>query len=333
MNRRTLLTGSLSLWLLSMAAHGAPSMLVFASDPQYPWTSYSDYKQDIPDKTNQQLSRELIEAQYKSIADLREAHPDQHVPVMINGDMTAYGHGWQRDYLYRTLDAHLGGDYYFGLGNHDYQNNVDKCTNNGCARDSVFDLRDRMQNKVDSMALHIEKTGWNETWIGSLAYSKRFGNIQLIQLNNEPTYEASFNARQGFKTYDFRIKGSLDWLEEQLRQARADNLTILLNMHKPNDWKTGAQDLQRFKDMIKTYEVTAVFAGHLHKYGGRYYEADYFGAVPLFLSGSASQRTYLTAEIDHETRHLTVSKVADNDWKNRKELAVIPLPRHENDLK
>jgi len=42
---------------------------------------------------------------------------------------------------------------------------------------------------------------------------------------------------------------------------------------------------------------------------------------------------YLTAELNHETRHLTVRKVADNDWKNRKELAVIPLPRHENDLK
>lgn len=333
MNKWTLLTGSLSLWLMSIAAHATPSTLVFASDPQYPWTPYSDYKQDISAKANQQLSRDLIEAQYKSIADLRKAHPDQDVPVMINGDMTAFGHGWQRDYLYRTLDAHLDGDYYFGLGNHDYENNVGDCANNGCARDSLFDLRDRMLNKVDSMALYVEKAGWNETWVGSLAYSKRIGDVQLIQLNNEPTYETSFNARQGFKTYDFRIKGSLDWLEEQLKLARADNLIILLNMHKPDGWQTSAQDLQRFKAMIKTYEVTAVFAGHYHKHGGRYYGADYFGAVPLFLSGSASQRTYLTAEIDREKRHMRVSKVADNDWKNRKELAVIPLPGHQNELK
>ncbi|SDI17920.1 metallophosphoesterase family protein [Pseudomonas abietaniphila] len=333
MNKWTLFISSLSLWLVSMTAHATPSVLIFASDPQYPWTPYSDNQQDIPDKTNQQLSRELIEAQYTSIADLRKAHPDQHVPVMINGDMTAYGHGWQRDYLYRTLDAHLGGDYYFGLGNHDYQNNVGNCANNGCARDSLFDLRDRMLNKVDSMALYVEKAGWNETWVGSLAYSKRFGDVQLIQLNNEPTYEASFSSRQRFKTYDFRIKSSLDWLEEQLKQARADNLTILLNMHKPNGWQTSAQDLQRFKAMINTYQVTAVFAGHLHRYSGRYYEADYFGAVPLFLSGSASQRSYLIAEIDRDARHLRVSKVADNDWKNSKELAVIPLPGHQNDLK
>lgn len=333
MNKWTLLTGSLTLWLASMTAHAAPSMLVFASDPQYPWTPYSDDKEDMPETANRALSRDLIEAQYKSIADLRKAHPDQDVPVMINGDMTAYGHGWQRDYLYRTLDALLDGDYYFGLGNHDYQNNIGNCFNNGCARDSLFDLHGRMQAKVDSMALYIEKTGWNETWVGSLAYSKRFGDVQLIQLNNAPTYQASFSAWQGVKTYDFRINGSLDWLEAQLKRARADNMTIVLNMHKPNGWQTSAEDLRRFRTMINTYGVSAVFAGHLHKYGGRYYEADYFGAVPLFLSGSASQRTYLTAEIDREKRHMRVSKVADNDWANRKELAVIPLPDPQNELK
>jgi hypothetical protein len=55
--------------------------------------------------------------------------------------------------------------------------------------------------------------------------------------------------------------------------------------------------------------------------------------VPLFLSGSASQRTYLIAEIDRNARQLRVSKVADNDWQNKKELAVIPLPPRENKLK
>jgi hypothetical protein len=333
MNTWTRLLGAVSLLLISLNTIAAPSWLVFASDPQYPWTPYSDDDEDILASENRKLSSKLIEAQYKSIADFRKAHPEQPIPVMINGDMTAYGHGWQRDYLYRTLDAHLGGDYYFGLGNHDYENNVGDCARNGCARDSLFDLRDRMLPKVDTMHLYVEKTGWNETWLGSLAYSKRLGDVLLLQLNNEPAYEVSFSSRQGFKTYDFRIINSLDWLEEQLKRARADNLIVLLNMHKPSDWQASQEELQRFKAMIRTYEVSAVFAGHLHPFGGRYYEADYFGAVPLFLSGSASQRTYLTAEIDRERRHLSVSKVADNDWKNRKELAVIPLPRPENKLK
>lgn len=301
--------------------------------PSIPLDPYSDDDEDILASDNRKLSSELIEAQYKSIADFRKAHPEQPVPVMINGDMTAYGHGWQRDYLYRTLDAHLSGDYYFGLGNHDYQNNVGNCANNGCARDSLFDLRDRMQNKVDTMAVDVSEKRWNQTWVGSLAYSKRFEDVLLIQLNNQPTYETRFNARQGLKTYDFRITGSLDWLEEQLKRARADNLTILLNMHKPNGWQTSTENQQRFRTMIKTFGVTAVFAGHLHKYAGRYYEADYYGAVPLFLSGSASQRTYLIAEIDRNARQLRVSKVADNDWQNRRRAGGDPLPPRENKLK
>lgn len=333
MNTWTRLLGAASLLLASLNTYAAPSWLVFASDPQYPWTPHSDDDEDILASANQKLSSELIEAQYKSIADFRKVHPEQPVPVMINGDMTAYGHGWQRDYLYRTLDAHLDGDYYFGLGNHDYQNNIGNCANNGCARDSLFDLRGRMQNKVDTMAVDVSEKRWSQTWVGSLAYSKRFGDVQLIQLNNQPTYETRFNARQGLKTYDFRITGSLDWLEEQLKRARADNLIILLNLHKPNGWQTSAENRQRFRAMIKTYEVTAVFAGHLHKYAGRYYEADYYGAVPLFLSGSASQRTYLIAEIDRKAHQLRVSKVTDNDWQNRKQLEVIPLPRQENKLK
>lgn len=351
MNKYALILGSLGLCLASLTAHAtkpvsdAPpvvaeasdqpfidhsgsSFLVFASDPQYPWTTYSDDGGDISASGNQQLARKLIEEQYQSIADFRNAKSEHHVPVMINGDMTAFGHGWQRDYLYTTLDRYLNGDYYFGLGNHDYGNNVDDCASNGCARDSLFDLRDRMQHKVDSMDLDIERTGRNETWRGSLAYSKQIGDVQLIQLNNFPNYRVNFDSSilLQARTYDFRISDSLDWLEKQLEQARANNRIIILNMHDPQDWEHNAGEIQRFKKMINDYQVSAVFAGHLHKVNGKRSSAYHFGEVPAYLSGSASQSTYLIAQVDRAAGQLKISTVKNNNWADMKTIDAIALP-------
>lgn len=333
----TLFATSLAICLMGAGVSAAPafidrsgtSHLVFTSDPQYPWTAFSDNGQDIANSTNERLSRGLIEEQYQDIADFRESRPDLHIPVMINGDMTAFGHGWQRRYLYSTLDRILGGDYYFGLGNHDYQNNVNDCGGNGCARDSLLDLKDRMGDKVDHMDLSIAKVGRNETWDGSLAYSKRLDDVTLIQLNNYPTYEVSFTSTQLLKarTYDFRISDSLDWLELQLKQARDNNQIILLSMHSPWDWEDERNLTHRFRNLIKKYQVTAVFAGHLHNQIGSYSAKHYFADVPLFVSGSSSRETYLVATVNRNAGNLTVSTVERNNWRRKNDIAVIALPQ------
>ncbi|MFJ3486318.1 metallophosphoesterase family protein [Pseudomonas sp. NPDC090202] len=334
MNKWMSLLGSLSLSLASAATHATDvpfidaaerSQLVFASDPQYPWTDFNDDDRTVSDSDNQKRARELLDEQYRSIADIRKHRSFHHIPVMINGDMTAFGHGWQRDHLYSVLDQHLNGDYYFGLGNHDYQNNVNDCAGDGCARDSIFDLRKRMKDRVDNMDLRTETEGIEFHWKGSLSYTKRIEDVVLVQLNNEPTYQTSFWSNR----YTFNITPSLEWLDARLKEAREKNLIIIVNLHKPDDWMGTREELQRFRNMMEKYQVSAVFAGHLHKSAGRYNFADQFADVPVFLSGSASQRSWLIVDVDRNSGHLKVNKVSNNDWKNAELIAEIPLPKRQ----
>jgi cytolysin (calcineurin-like family phosphatase) len=97
-------------------------------------------------------------------------------------------------------------------------------------------------------------------------------------------------------------------------------------MHKPDEWIASTEERDRFKAMIQQYEVSAVFAGHHHSRSGPYDRNSFFGTVPLFLSGSASQRHYLIAEVDRNAGRLNVMLVSQNDWQNGVVLARPRLP-------
>lgn len=315
-----------SVWAVPVA-YGAssaqtPRHIVFASDPQFPWTDNTDAR--LPESDSQRLerSRWLIETQYDSIADFRRYQGGSAaVPVMINGDMTAFGHAGERSYVQQTLDAKLQGVYDYGLGNHDYQNNVNDCFLNNCAAGSIEDLKKRYWGKVGSMDL-AARASWPSTiYYGSLAYSREYGDVHLVQLHNEPTYSVSFSSGTLFSPTVFEITPALDWLERDLEQARAQGKIILLNMHKPNDFMGDWSQEKRFRDMIDKYEVTAMFAGHLHRNGGSMW---YTSSVPGFISGSASQQTYLIASFSEDRKNLHVYAVDNNQWQKRELIATVP---------
>lgn len=316
---------------VAQAATSTPMNWVFTSDPQYPWSEKSDSGEDESSSALHARSKELISAQYSDVADFRRAHGGADaVPVMINGDMTAFGHGWQRDVVFPLIADKLGDQYDFGLGNHDYANNVDDCFLNSCAAGSVQALIDRYRDKE---GINMDVSWWDVdgviTYFGSLAYSREFGDVHVIQLNNEPSYEVSFDAGLTLiqNRRNFRIGSSLDWLEQDLAAARAKGKIIIVNMHNPRDWKDNYGATYRFKTLIERYQVTAVFAGHLHYSMGAYDSPFIFGSVPAFLSGSSSQQTYLTADFSPDMRTLTVSGVRGNDWRNRTVEAVIEVRR------
>lgn len=311
------------------AADRTPLNWVFASDPQYPWTERSDNGLEESSSEKHAIARNLLEAQYSNIADFRRVHGGAAaVPVMINGDMTAFGHSGQRRFVSTLLSRALEDQYDYGLGNHDYQNNVNDCFLNSCAGGSVRDFIDRYWKKVDSMDLVTRGAG-SQRFYGSLAYSKGFGDVHLVQLNNEPTYSVTFTAGSvlTLNKSHYEITQSLDWLEQDLKSARALGKVIILNMHKPADWMQGYALGGRFKDMIERYGVTAVFAGHYHLRLGAYPRPDFFGKVPVFVSGSASQQTYLTADFSMDGKTLTVSRVSGNNWRGRSTEAVIEVKR------
>ncbi|MGF6088754.1 metallophosphoesterase [Pseudomonas sp. 18173] len=300
---------------------GMPRHMVFASDPQYPWTDKTDSGEPESDKDFEKRSKWLIDRQFESIADFRRKHGSlAQVPLMINGDMTAFGHGWQRFYISSALKRYFGDDYLYGLGNHDYENNVDDCFTNNCAAGSIVEFKEHHLGKVDDMDLNI--TGWalSGLYSGSLAYSKNIGEVHMVQLNNEPTYTTRIS--HALNPMTFEISSSLDWLEKDLRSAWTQGYAIIINMHKPNEMQGGWEQEKRFRDMIARYEVTAIFAGHYHHDGG---DAYYMNGVPVFISGSASQETYLIASFSEDRKQLSVDLVENNDWQNRQLVATVPV--------
>lgn len=315
--------------LSASAADTTPLSWVFASDPQYPWTERSDNNQDESKSDKYANSRALLEAQYGNIADFRRVHGGAPaVPVMINGDMTAFGHSDERRFMSSFLPRILQNNYDYGLGNHDYQNNINDCFLNNCAGGSLRDFIGRYQVQAGSMDLTVRGAG-GERFYGSLAYSKGFGDVHVIQLNNEPTYSVTFTAGSvlTLNKVRYEVTPSLDWLERDLKKARAQGKVIILNMHKPADWAQGYALGGRFREMIERYGVTAVFAGHYHQRSGAYTRPDYFGNVPVFVSGSASQQTWLTADFSADMKTLTVSRVSGNNWRARSVEAVVEVKR------
>lgn len=308
---------------VSQAAYVAagPEYLVFTSDSQYPWSDLTDKNIVDPDKVSR--SKELIGLQYSDVASFRQLNGGaERIPVMINGDVTAFGHGSERSYVKSVFEDKLGGLYDYGLGNHDYANNVDDCFLNNCAAGSVNDLKARYWGKVTSMDLSVQGAVLGNTYYsGSLAYSKDFGDVHMVQLNNEPTYTVKFSGGNPIAPIVYDITPSLDWLERDLKAARERSKIIILNMHKAYDWVGSDEQIARFRAMIAKYQVTAVFAGHDHFTPGQYYSGtkyDYFGQVPVFLSGAASQQTYLIATFSADRKRLNVSVVRNSNWPSRR---------------
>ncbi|QOS99883.1 metallophosphoesterase [Brevibacterium sp. JNUCC-42] len=308
--------------------------LVITSDPQYPWTPCSDSKSSPTcpedDDTKRRRSEELIREQYNNVNSYTDTV--SNASVLINGDITAYGHNslWSPEKQWdkmRDLLSILKKPYYFGLGNHDIEGNE------GIYFDTSMQ---RYINHVKSLNLPSSQfdykrevispppQGGSATLIesGSFGYAVDFGHIYSIQLNNFPTMKRTYAVPGS----SIRMFENLNWLEEQLQKAQANNKIIIVNVHKPNDWTGGPN--QRFKNLLKDYRVAAVFCGHYHFNCGDYTNdssySQYFGDIPVFLSGSASQRTYLILE--HVELKLNIYSVRNNNWKEKKLEKSIPVP-------
>ncbi|WP_110968713.1 metallophosphoesterase family protein [Pseudomonas huaxiensis] len=287
-----------------------PKSMVVGSDPQYPATLDSNghlYE-------NRALSNQRLSQVFSDIANYR-VKSNTFVPFFINGDLTHFGHGHERETtqkLFRGLSGGPGGPLFFpGLGNHDYDQNVGECANNGCARDSVCDvLQWEMQIPgLRSIDYHYAKPEHR----GSLSYSFDIGRMHFIQLHNGPLYSVYFETGNHITSpkRKFNIRDSLSWLESDLRDARARGQYIFINLHKRNTWPSG--DVARFKAMVNNYLVSAVFAGHVHGELGLVpyeWEIERYGLVPVFQSGALLNKSYLIVEFEPDvTADLGAAKV------------------------
>ncbi|KFE48794.1 metallophosphoesterase [Pseudomonas congelans] len=331
--------------------NGIVRHIMFASDPQYPWpkdtknqeSSLSDSvrgqgvsRPPLPQSSVKEVSAEdLIRNQYNAIQTWRAGAMggSSNNPVIINGDMTAFGHEEERAFLYGALDSILSTNWYFGLGNHDYKNNVGDCANDGCARDSMEDLIGRMGG--NQMDYSVEESGFihsTKKYSGSFAYFKDFGSVRYVQLNLDPSYIRWFYSSGVWTTNEFHVLSPVEngWLESVLMNARDNGKFVIIGMHDAEEWTRSSDSrtqaiLTKFRKMLKEYEVSAIFAGHFHTSAG-IYPGPYQG-VPVFLSGSATDETFLIADINESERNFQVWLVKNNNPGAAENLGVFPLKR------
>ncbi|RPD92150.1 hypothetical protein EGN69_17855 [Pseudomonas monteilii] len=219
-------------------------------------------------------------------------------PCFLNGDVTEFGHGSEWGVMFQHLATVPG--TYWSLGNHDYQNNVGKCANNGCARDSIQHLEAAVRGwQVDAFHITDEDRPDYRRWTGSYGYSKTIGSIMFIQLNDHYNYTNSFSSNSSPlhpREVRFEITSSLAWLEQQMEVANKNGKYIVINMHRsPGDATFGsAADRNRFYNLVKQYRVLSIFHGHHHNVGVK----QPIGDTPVYDAGASFRRGFLTAELD-----------------------------------
>ncbi|WP_369930730.1 metallophosphoesterase [Xanthomonas sp. NCPPB 2632] len=324
--------------LLAVAAAHAeqPRIMVLTSDPQYPWTPATDAGEHS-DKADKALAESLIREQYRSIDAFRRQYPGQSIPVIVNGDITSQSKRSEQQKI-SELFATLGNELYYGLGNHDYQNNLTNAVCNllYCAMEALDNLAHHVHSHrtrsnvlgFDMLATPYPSGGIRKEGSWSYAFTADgWDRVIQFQLNNFPEYSASMDWGFGSYSYHYRVTSSVPWLEEHLPEysdPRVSDL-VLVHTHQPDtlrtSWSGKSNDLQK---LLKRHKVAAIFAGHLHERMGRY---DRGGAddIPVFLSGSASQRTYLIVEHWPESKQLKVYGVRDNTPAHRELIGQIDL--------
>ena len=273
--------------------------IIIASDPQALWKVNGDDDTDDDEKREWLLDygKAMTKVAKSGISGKNFLKPSA---VIINGDLTAFGHGSEwKDYLKFQDELEESLKVYPGLGNHDISNNFNDCAGNGCYRDSVARMRNWILSSRDELHSYD---------LDSLAYSFEIGKVHFIQLQYYPTFPDK-------KRIDSKdpLKSSISWLKDDLRRAFDGRKSIVINMHSSSDrseWYS-----QGFIDTIAGYEnnILGVFVGHLHSYVG-YRSATqiskdksnsatvssnkyhYDRSIPLFYSGGAEHAFFNLVE-------------------------------------
>ncbi len=321
--------------------NSTPFTLIFSSDPQYPWWRGAHDPACSSEECVKEKSAGLIADQIQSMNNMVNVRynndgetfiglwPEtENIPasrrgntipdpkgVVVNGDLTAFWHGWQVEkYMsfYHRNDAdplnphNLKLTFYPGLGNHDYANNKNDCwwqrnseylvdKTNGCARNATHYIKKLVSCDLAPNFPAKTITGFNEE---SLAYSWDIGKYHFVQLHNYPSYTYS----------EVNISDSFEWLKSDLEAAHNAGQRIVLNMH---DTYLDLYSLA-FRSAIADKNVVAIFSGHIHELNG-YVNSLSNGdqSIPMFKSGASEYSTLLLAEFAES--HLTVAVIETFD--------------------
>lgn len=258
--------------------------------------------------------------QAESINKLVEQYGSAFKGVIVNGDLTAYGHKNEFAQYKKYFRDLIKAPVFDGLGNHDYSNNIDDCFNNNCARRMVHYMYDKvafhgsLTRNYDFKESHVyyKFPSLRQDFKGSLAYSYDIQGVHFIQLNFHPGYQRSFkywNFKHATMEH-YQITPAFAWLEKDLEQAYKDGKTIVVNLHDIGDHLAGA-DKERFKQLLEKYKVGGLFSGHIHSLVGPSNDGV---NLPSFRSGSSPYNTFLL--VHFENKKLREVSVIKSDYGN-----------------
>jgi len=286
------------------------------SDPQLPWDDTSPEAQanggsgnispNLVWRNSRKYNLEMAQSINK-LSDESNQTASKFAFTVINGDLTAYFHPDQHAEFRAIYDIGFPWAYpvalktpvYLGLGNHDYENNLNNCNsfstdNNRCAKNAINLIRGSVfLDYVKNMP-----SGTLESYdAGSLAYSWNKGPYHFVQLHNEPDYEIP----------KLGISKSVDWLEKDLARASQRGQTVIVNMHKPPEADSSLASI------LSPHKVAVIFAGHLHSSSGKFSNLKTSSGrrIPVFLSGSADQHSFLRVDFQNSNgqRSLRIAKI------------------------
>ncbi|MGV3344914.1 metallophosphoesterase [Enterobacteriaceae bacterium LUAb1] len=271
--------------------------ILVMSDPQ-PWRLNESHNDPNSDKSSWESSNK------KTASSLQLLEREKNFAFgIINGDITEFGRKTTRRSFDEIYSSSLKTKLLLGLGNHDYANNVNDCTEpddlnfskNACARGAFFDMIDRMDRYkafLENYAADYIKSQQR----GSGAYSWDKGDIHYVQLQNYPTYHVELDH---YVNSTIHVKKSIDWLEQDLEKAFSRGKVTVLNFHDDYEhFKTATTDeeKQRLESMIKKYNVIAIFSGHSHIAGKSQY--GFINGVMHYNSGALFQGDYLSVDVN-----------------------------------
>ncbi|MCT8345315.1 hypothetical protein LG003_21330 [Photorhabdus kleinii] len=329
----------LLLFNFNPAAYAVEKFIfIIGSDPQ-PWhlnNNQEGYNGDPNSSKNEALWKSRTEPTYQSMRYLDAKF------VIVNGDMTEYG----RDNTWRDTEAaysKAGIPILYGLGNHDYNNNVHDCSDgintyfDNCAGNSVvnklwmkFGYRVPLSNYGGVAGLNIVRSDYKLTppkgsgkyqLDGSLAYSFEYGGVHFIQLNMCPTYTVDLSIAD----YNIHISDSLKWLTDDINNAHKFGYKVILNYHTAWDYQSKGEN-DSYVKCPQTEELSKllgmgdfIFTGHTHTINinpGNIY------GVRNFTSGALFNGEYFLVSVDNSGITVTAyngltgkpERVQQTDW-------------------
>lgn len=255
-------------------------VVVVSSDPQ-PWRLEND-----GDPNDQQ--RDWESRTEHVFREIKEENADF---IIINGDMTEFGRFLQL----KSIQKHLSLTHtaaLWGLGNHDYFNNINDCatnfdwSKNACADFMINSLIYEV-HKVYSYAFKNFEYDYD-----SLAYAWNYGkNIRYVQLNFFPLYEVTLDF---WNRQSRRIVQSVDWLKRDMNKNK-DKMYIL-NMHKYHD-----DSIDQFKDYFD--QIYFIFVGHTHNAA-----VECHNGRKIYNSGALFKGDYFILKINEPFVSITYNK-------------------------